>query len=137
MTRSLLGVAVLAAILATGCGDDESPSSPSTLTNSGATGSSSGSGSQAGCTRPPAPTGLRVTAKERTSVELTWNAVSGATSYTLLVGAVPGGTNVLNSETVNTSFRFTAPDGKNYARVQANSSCGGGVTSPSIEFSIP
>jgi len=134
MTRSLLSMAVLAAFLATGC-DDNSPSSPTILHNTA--GSSSSSGSQPNCAPPPAPTGLRVTAKQQTSVELTWNGVGGATSYTLLVGSVPGGTNVLASDTVNTYFRFTAPDGKNYARVQANSSCGGGVTSPSIEFSIP
>jgi len=133
MTRSLLSMAVLAAILATGC--DDSPSSPTLLHNTA--GSSSGSGSQPSCAPPPAPTGLRVTGKERTSVELSWNAVVGATSYTLLVGSVPGGTNVLAGDTVNPYFRFTAPDGKNYARVQANSSCGGGVTSPTIEFTIP
>jgi hypothetical protein len=78
-----------------------------------------------------------VTAKQRTQVELTWNAVVGATSYTVLAGTLPGGTNVFNGDTVNTSVRFTAPDGKNYARVQANSPCGGGPTGPSIEFTIP
>ena len=135
MTRSLLSMAILAAFLATGCSDDDSPSSPTILHNTA--GSSSSSGSQPNCAPPPAPSGLRVSAKAGTSVELSWNTVIGATSYTLLVGSVPGGTNVLASDTVNTYFRFTAPDGKNYARVQANSSCGGGVTSPSIEFTIP
>ena len=136
MTRSLLSTAILAAFLATGCSDDNSPSSPTILRNTAGS-SSSGSGSQPNCAPPPAPTGLRVSAKERTSVELTWNVVFGATSYTVLVGSTPGGTNVFASDTANTSVRFTAPDGKNYARVQANSSCGGGVTSPSIEFTIP
>jgi hypothetical protein len=130
-------MAILAAFLATGCGDEDSPSSPTILSNTAGSSSSSGSGSQPNCAPPPAPTGLRVTAKERTTVELTWNGVIGATSYTVLVGSTPGGTNVFASDTANPYVRFTAPDGKNYARVQANSSCGGGVTSPSIEFSIP
>ena len=132
MTRSLLGTAVLAAILAAGC--DDNPSAPTTLSND----AGSSSGTSPDCSRPPAPTGLRVTAKERTTVELTWNVAAGATSYTLLVGSIPGGTDVLNQNTGNTSMRFTARDGKNYARVQAESTrCGAGNTSPSIEFSIP
>jgi hypothetical protein len=60
----------------------------------------------------------------RTSVELIWNAVAGATSYTLMVGSAPGGTDQLFSDTTQTSFRFTARDGKSFARVQAHSACG-------------
>jgi hypothetical protein len=70
-------------------------------------------------------------------VELAWNTVVGATSYTVLVGSVPGATNVLSADTVNASIRFTAPDGKSYARVQSNSPCGGSPTSPSVEILIP
>ena len=136
MTRSLLSMALLAAILAGGCSDDNAPTLPTSIQQN-SLGTSSGSGSQGNCSVPPSPTGLRVTDKVRTQVELTWNTVNNATSYTLLVGSVPGGTNVLSADTVNTSIRFTAPDGKNYARVQANSPCGGGPTSPSIEFTIP
>jgi hypothetical protein len=73
----------------------------------------------------------------RTSVELSWNAVAGATGYTLMVGSTPGGTNVLFSDTTQTSFRFTAPDGKSFARVQAHSACGAGPSTGSIEFFIP
>jgi hypothetical protein len=69
-------------------------------------------------------------------VELTWNTVAGATSYTLLVGSKPGGTDTLSQSTTHNSFQFTAKDGKQYARVQANGPCGDGVTSPSIEFVV-
>jgi len=100
-------------------------------------GSTSTDGSQTSCSAPPTPGGLRVTGRVGTSVELTWNTVVGATSYTVLVGSVPGATNVLSADTVNASIRFTAPDGKSYARVQANSPCGGSPTSPSIEILIP
>jgi hypothetical protein len=131
-TRSVFGMVILAAVLAVACGDDDNPSSPSTLSNSG--GTSSGSGS---CRPAAVPTGLRVTAKNGNVVELSWNAVTGATGYTLLIGSVPGGTDVLNANTVNATFRFTARDGKQYARVQSESRCGPSVTSPSIEFSVP
>ena len=131
--RSLLGMAALAAVLAAAC--DDNPSSPTVLRNQAT--STPDSGNQGACTRPPAPANLRVTAKDRTTVELTWDAVRDANSYTLLVGSIPGGTDVFNQNIFNTSTRFTAPDGKSYARVQAESFCGAGPTGPSIEFSIP
>jgi hypothetical protein len=71
-----------------------------------------------------------------TLVELAWSPVAGATSYTLLVGAVPGRSDVLNSETTQTSFRFTARDGEQFARVQANNPCGGGPTSRYLAFTV-
>jgi len=135
MTRSLLSLAFVAAMLAAGC-DDNNPSSPTSV-KSNTLGSTSTDGSQTSCSAPPTPGGLRVTGRVGTSVELTWNTVVGATSYTVLVGSVPGATNVLSADTVNASIRFTAPDGKSYARVQANSPCGGSPTSPSIEILIP
>jgi hypothetical protein len=137
-TRSVLGITLLAAVVTVGCGGDDSPASPTTLTNSGGTssGSSAGTQGQGGCTLPPAPTGLRVSSQNGTSVELTWNAVPGATSYTLLVGSKPGATDTLSESTTHNSFRFTAKDGKQYARVQANSPCGAGVTGGSIEFVV-
>lgn len=132
-----LGLAILAAAVVAACGDD-SPSAPTTLTNTADVVTTSGSGAPGGCTRPPAPTGLRVTAKERTTVELTWDSVAGAATYTLLVGSTPGGTDVLSQNTMNNFMRFTARDGKQYARVQVESSpCGAGPTGASIEFSIP
>src|SRR5688572_1968521 len=132
-TRSVFGLVILAAVLAVACGDDDSPSSPSTLSNTGGT-STGGSGT---CNPPAVPTGLRVTAKTGNVVELTWNAMPGATGYTLLIGSIPGGTDILNANTVNPTFRLTARDGKQYARVQTESRCGPSNTSPSIEFTVP
>ena len=131
-TRSVFGMVILAAVLAVACGDDDSPSSPSTLSNTG--GTTTGSGT---CNPPAVPTGLRVTAKNGNVVELTWNAMPGATGYTLLIGSIPGGSDILNANTVNPTFRLTARDGKQYARVQTESRCGPSNTSPSIEFTVP
>ena len=73
----------------------------------------------------------------RTTVELSWNAVPGATSYELMVGSTPGGSDQLFQSTMQTSFRFTAHDGRSFARVQANNACGAGPATGSIEFSVP
>jgi len=135
MTRSLLSLAFVAALLAAGC-DDNNSTSPTTLKSNTAT-STSSDPSQTNCSAPATPGGLRVSSITGTSVEMTWNTVIGATSYTILVGTVPGATNVLSADTVNSSIRFTAPNGKSYARVQANSPCGGSPTGPSVEILIP
>ena len=124
MTGQLLGVAALAALLTASCGDESS---------SIATGPSS-----ARCTTlPAAPSNLRVTSIVRTTVEITWNAVPGATGYTLMVGSTPGGTDELLSDTSQTFMRFTARDGRSFARVQANNLCGGGPATGSVEFFVP
>lgn len=125
MTGQLLGLAALAALLTASCGDE-----PSSI----ATGPSS-----ARCTALPAaaPSNLRVTSIVRTTVELTWNAVPGATGYTLMVGSTPGGTDELLSDTSQTFMRFTARDGRSFARVQANNPCGGGPATGSVEFFVP
>ena len=124
MTGQLLSVAALAALLTASCGDESSNL---------ATGPSS-----ARCTTlPAAPSNLRVTSIVRTTVEVTWNAVPGATGYTLMVGSTPGGTDELLSDTSQTFMRFTARDGRSFARVQANNPCGGGPATGSIEFFVP
>jgi hypothetical protein len=85
---------------------------------------------------PARPNNLRVTSAQGTVVELTWDAVPTATSYTLLVGAVPGNSEILNESTTQTSFRFTGRDGQQFGRVQANSACGGGPTSAYLAFTL-
>lgn len=126
MTRRLLAICAWAALATVSC--DESPTGPSTH---------SSSTSSTGCSLPATPRNLRVTSMVRTSVELTWDAVPGATSYTLLVGSTPGASDSLNANTTQTSFRFTARDGRSFARVQAHNACGAGPSTGSIEFFIP
>jgi len=137
MTRSLIGVLAVAALVAVGCSDEvASPTGPTALSNSGSSSSTPNPAAQTNCSRPPAPSNLRVSSMSGTLVELTWSPVAGATSYTLLVGAIPGATDILNSNTSQTAFRFTARDGKQFARVQAHTACGPGPTTGSIEFTV-
>jgi hypothetical protein len=135
MTRKLLACAALAAVLAASCADEAASTAtgPSTVSNGGTTTTTT---TQTGCTRPGMPTNLRVTSQVKLAVELSWNAVAGATSYTVMVGGTPGGTDTFFNDTTETSVRFTSKDGKQYARVQANNACGGGPATGSIEYFI-
>jgi hypothetical protein len=136
MTRSLLGVLTVA-LLVVGCSDESaSPAGPTGLSNSGGSSSTPAPGSQPNCSLPPAPTNLHVSSMSGTVVELSWSPIAGATSYTLLVGGVPGASDVLNSNTTQASFRFTARDGQQFARVQAHTACGGGPTSAYLAFTV-
>lgn len=133
MAGRFLGVALLGVMISASCGDDSTavPTGPSsTATASSVT-------ARPGCTVPPAPSNLRVTSLMRTTVELTWNAVPGATSYSLMVGSTPGSSDELFQDTTQTFFRFTARDGRSYARVQAYNACGAGPATGSMEFFIP
>lgn len=134
MTRSLIGVLAVAALVAVGCSEAASPAGPTALSNSSS--STPSSAPQTNCSLPPAPSNLRVSSMSGTLVELSWSPVAGATSYTLLVGAIPGATDILNSGTSQNFFRFTARDGKQFARVQAHTACGPGPTTGSIEFTV-
>lgn len=134
MTRSRLGVAVLAAILTGACGGDDSPSTPTPVSNGGGP---STTPPPSGCSLPPAPANLRVTLKMQSLVELSWDAVAGATSYTLLVGGTATSADILSADMSQTSFRYAARDGRQYARVQARTACGAGAIANAIEFSVP
>lgn len=138
MTKRLLACAALAAMLAASCADEAASTAtgPSAVSNSGTTASTPPT-TQTGCTRPGVPTNLRVTSQVKLAVELSWNAVAGATSYTVMVGGTPGGTDTFLNDTTETYVRFTSKDGKQYARVQANNACGGGPSTGSIEYFIP
>lgn len=136
MTRPLIGVITLASLVVVGCSSEsDSPTGPTTFSNLVDPSPMPGSGLP-NCTLPPAPTNLRVSLMSGTLVELAWSPVAGATSYTLLVGSVPGRSDVLNSETTQAFFRFTARDGEQFARVQANTTCGGGPTSRYLAFTV-
>jgi hypothetical protein len=71
-----------------------------------------------------------------TVVTLQWDAVNGATEYSVLVGSTPSSSDRLSTNTTNNNYTWTASAGRQYARVQAK--CGGswGSSSNEVEFTI-
>jgi hypothetical protein len=69
-----------------------------------------------------------------TVVTLEWNAVSGATEYSVLVGSTPSSSDRLSTNTTNTNYTWTASPGQQYARVQAK--CGGAFGGSSNEVTF-
>jgi hypothetical protein len=126
---------VLAAAVTGACGGAESasssPTGPSTTTPA--------TSPQPQPTPQPAacvPTNLRVASKQGTVVTLEWNAVSGATEYVVLVGSSPGSSDQLSTNTTNTSYTWTAKEGRQYARVQAKCNGQFGSSSNEIEYTV-
>ena len=62
---------------------------------------------QGGVTAPPAPAGVSAAATTSTQVQVTWNAVTGATSYEVYRRA-PGGAFALRGTSLTTSYTDTA-----------------------------
>jgi Cysteine-rich secretory protein family len=73
----------------------------------GVLGFGSGCPDYQGETAPAAPTGVTATATTGTQVQVTWNAVAGATSYQIF-RRDPGGSFVQRGTSVTTSFNDTA-----------------------------
>lgn len=139
MTLRFLSTIAAVTMLSIGCSDGSDPivTGPTSMSTDTSV-SASTSGTQGGCRQPAAPTLLRVTDITGRSVELTWEPVpGGAHGYSVMVGTSPGGSNVLFTNASEPTIRFTAPDGRLYARVQAYTPCGNGPASGSISFFVP
>ena len=137
MTSRFLSAIVAAAIVSIGCSDDSDSLATGPTSTSTTSRASVSSSPQGGCRLPAAPSNLQVASINGTTVELTWSPVAGATSYAVMVGTTPGGSNVLFNESSHASMRFTAPDGRSYARVEAATACGHGPATGSISFVVP
>jgi hypothetical protein len=124
---------VLAAAVTGACGGADgaspAPTGPSSTTT---TSSPPPPAPQSSCV----PANLRVASIQGTVVTLEWNAVSGATEYSVLVGSVPSSSDLLSTNTTNTSYTWTAKGGRQYARVQAK--CNGvfGGSSNEVEYTV-
>ncbi len=59
------------------------------------------------CTPPAAPTGLTASAVSQSQINLSWNAVTGATSYTILRATTSGGPYTSVGTSATTSFSNT------------------------------
>jgi hypothetical protein len=135
MNRAGVLSIVLAAAVTGACGGADSASSSPTGPSSTSTTTSSqpqpGS-QQASCV----PQNLSVASMTGSTVTLQWNAVNGATEYSVLVGSTPSSSDLLSTNTSNNNYTWTAKPGRQYARVQAK--CGGafGGSSNEVEFTV-
>ncbi|MGN5637206.1 chitinase [Streptomyces sp. AC154] len=108
-----------------------------------------GGGTDPGPTIPAAPAGLAVGTTTASSVSLSWNAVSGATGYTVYKDGAKVTTTTGNSATVtgltaNTAYQFTvtatnaAGESVKSASVSGRTAVGGGGTDPGVpSTSVP
>ena len=125
MMRSALAVALLVAVLGSACnGTPTSPTAPD------------GSGPQTptnpACV-PDAPRNLQVAVNGSTRV-FTWSRVAGVQDYVIQIGSAPGQSNLLDTNTTQTTYTWTASPGVYYARVYGRNSCGSGPNSTPITF---
>jgi hypothetical protein len=98
--------------------------------DAGATGATTVNGldGSAPCTPPAAPTGLSATAVSQTQINLSWTAVPGATSYTILRATTSGGPYTPVGTSATTSFSNTglACNTTYYYVVTASNGCSSG-----------
>ena len=90
-----------------------------------------------GGTAPAAPTGVTATATASTQVQVTWNAVTGATSYEIYRRA-PGGSYTLRNTSPTTSYTDTASANTAYLyRVRAVNAAGSSTdSSPDLATTV-
>jgi len=132
MNRARVLSILLAAAVTGACGGAESTDSSPTAPSSTPSTPSSQPQAPASCV----PANLRVASMQGTAVTLQWNAVSGATEYTILVGSTPGSADHLSTNTTNTSYSWTARQGLQYARVQSKCNGAYGASSNEIAYTV-
>lgn len=96
--------------------------------NTGAT-TTNGIDNTGGCTPPAAPTGLNASAASQSQINLSWNASSGATSYTILRSSTSGGPYSSVGTASTTSFSNTGLSCNTtyyYVVTASNGSCSSG-----------
>ena len=132
MNRVGMLLIVLAAAVTGACGGADSASPSPTAPSSPSAPSTPSPQAPASCV----PTNLHVVSIQGTVVSLAWNAVSGATEYTVLVGSTPGSSEQLSTNTTNANYTWTARSGRQYARVQAKCNGAYGSSSNEIEYTV-
>lgn len=129
MTRCTLALLAVLAIGSVACGgsddgggDSGSPTSPT--------------GGGGGCNRPGAPVNVAA-AVSFSSVVFSWSAVNSARDYVIMVGSTPGTSNMLSTNTTQTSYNWNGvPPGTYHVRVEARNTCGSGAPSTQVTFAI-
>lgn len=131
MTRPVVLCAMFAALVAAGCGGDGSSGTTPTGPSTPPVVSNPPSGTNPSCT-PGAPGNLQATVSGSTRT-FNWSAVANAVDYFILVGTETGRSDLVNTNTTQTSYVWTgASPGRYYARVYARNSCGSGPNSAEI-----
>jgi len=118
-----------AALVASGCADGGSATSPSPLAVATASVPST-------CTVPGAPHDLSADVSG-SAVTLSWSPVGDAVDYVVLVGRTPATSDTVLTNTRDTSHTI-APiaAGTHYARIHAHNWCGTGEPSGPISFRV-
>jgi lysyl endopeptidase len=97
--------------------------------NTGATTTNGLDNGGTGCTPPAAPTGVTASGASQTQANVSWNAVSGATSYTVLRSTTSGGPYSSVGTSTTTSFANTGLSCNTtyyYVVTASNGSCSSG-----------
>jgi hypothetical protein len=123
---------IVAALVATGCsGSSDSGTTPTAPTPPPAATPNPPPGSNPSCI-PGVPANLQAATSGSTRV-FSWNAVSTATDYFIQIGTETGRSDLVNTNTSQTTYSWTgASPGRYYARVYARNSCGSGANSAEI-----
>jgi fibronectin type 3 domain-containing protein len=112
---------------------DGSVSSTASATTTAA---SSGGGGGSGASKPSAPTGVTATRQSASNVYITWNSVSGATSYKIYWSYTASGTYSYAGTTTSTNYTDSGwgASESGYIKVSAVNSAGEGVLSSYASF---
>lgn len=132
MTRSVVSWVMLAALAAAGCsGDGSGGTTPTGPSPAPPVVNNPPPGTNPSCT-PGAPGNLQAAVSGSTRT-FTWSAVSNAADYFILVGTESGRSDLVNTNTTQTTYVWTgASPGRYYARVYARNSCGSSANSTEI-----
>ena len=136
MNRAALSFVILAAMLATGCGSNDSanqsPTAPTTTTSTTTT-----TPPPSTSCAPPAPTNLAVTWPGGSTRVFTWNASANAADYFIGIGSSSGNADLIYTNTTQTTYTWTGQSVGSlfyYARVYARNSCGSSSWSNEVVF---
>ena len=88
-----------------------------------------------GCAAPGPASPLSYTVNGA-QVVLTWNASAGASDYVLEAGTSSGASNVITIPTGSTALSASAPPNTYYVRVRPRNTCGSGVYSNEVTFTV-
>lgn len=135
MHRMRTTLAILATVFSVACSGGDSPVAPTAPTaTTTTTTTSTPPAAQATSCLPGAPGNLQVVVVNNNRT-FSWNGVANAVDYFVLIGTEPGRSDLLNTNTSQTTYQWNGTSrGSYFARVYARNSCGSGANSNEIAF---